>query len=375
MPLIDGFDIYKLPSPLGRTIGDNSCSYNEMVILAICLKTNEGHQGWGYSEVMTTGNFVRKAWWVRQLPDVEQLKVTFKQSWWPQLYKQDTLQLGDVRRYVHSEEKGIDKATRLALWDLIGLTKNVPLYKELGGEHATDRKKAYGSPLDFHLSDKDTETLVRRFVKRGFTTIKAKVGAPDPHRDIDRLLLIQKVAGKEVELTVDANEAWDWQTSLKRLEQFERAGVRLAYLEDPIYRTDIAGIKELTSRSPIPIIGNDYLDKIEDVEALIEKGGVHGVRTFKDFDFMQDCIGLARMHNIPVYIGNSQFEVSVHAAAAYPEVQMIEFADLGWNELVRHPVQFENGFAIAPDRPGHGLHPKPELLKDAILLKTTTSHA
>lgn len=369
MPYIDGFDIFKFPSPLGRTIGDNSCSYNEMVILAICLRTNEGHVGWGYSEVMTTGNFVRKAWWVRQLPEVVELKNIFKQSWWPKLYKQDPLQLRDVRRNTHSSETGIDKAVRLALWDLIGLHLEKPLYKILGGDNAPNEKKAYGSPLDFHISNEETEKLVKKFISRGFTTIKTKVGAPDAQRDIDRLLLIQAVAGSDIALTADANEAWDWQTSLQRLEEFEKAGIQLSYLEDPIYRTDIDGIKELTTRSPIPIIGNDYLDNVKDVEHLIKKGGIQGIRTFKDFDYMQECIELAKVHRVPVYIGNSQFEVSVHVAVAYQEVEMIEFADLGWNDLVIQPIKFENGNAIAPNVPGHGLHPKPELLNGNTQLK------
>jgi L-alanine-DL-glutamate epimerase-like enolase superfamily enzyme len=362
MLLIDGFELYELPCPLGRIIGDNSCSYEEMIIIAICLKTNHGHLGWGYSEVMNKGTFTRSAWWVRPLLDLPQLKEQFIQTWWPLLENKNPMHLNEIRLKHHTNDKGIDKAIRLALWDLMGQYLEKPIYQILGGNINSNLKKAYGSPLDYHLSDEMTIALVKRFIDKGFKTLKIKIGSEDVSRDISRLQLVKEVAGPGISLTADANEAWTWQVALERLEQFEKAGIVLEYLEDPLYRTDIAGIKALSDRSPIPIIGNDYVDTVEDIRNMIEKGGIKGIRTFKDFDYMTGCVELSKEFDIPVYIGNSQFEVSVHAAVAFPQVKYIEFADLGWNELVINPVEFKDGFAIAPNVPGHGLVPKPELL-------------
>ena len=61
---------------------------------------------------------------------------------------------------------------------------------------------------------------------------------------------------------------------------------------------------------------------------------------------------------------NTLFEVGIHAAVALPNVERIEFADLGWNVLPEHPVRVEDGYMYAPDRPGAGLDPKPELLEE-----------
>lgn len=365
MSFIDAFSIYRLDCPLGRMIGDNSCYYDEMVILVILLKTNDGHEGWGYSEVMTKGTFMREAWWVKELPEIRVLKKIFEDYWWSSLNKKNPLELTESRKSIVSVDSSIDKAVRLALWDLVGQCLNKPLYKLLGNDKTGNTVKAYGSPLDFHLSDDDTVKLVRKFIDNGFSTIKVKIGDSDPQKDINRLKLVKDTAGSNVEITADANEAWTWEIALKRLEQFESAGITLKYLEDPIYRTDINGIRELTSRSPIPIIGDDYLDNVDDVEIMIKEGGINGIRTFKDFDYMLGCIKLSQKYNLPVYIGNSQFEISIHAAVAFPEVKMIEFADLGWNQLVQNPIKFNNGYAIAPDIPGHGLVPKKELLNFA----------
>ena len=45
----------------------------------------------------------------------------------------------------------------------------------------------------------------------------------------------------------------------------------------------------------------------------------------------------------------------MHLAAALPEANWIEYSFQGYEQLVEEPVAFEDGYAIAPERPGHGL--------------------
>jgi L-alanine-DL-glutamate epimerase-like enolase superfamily enzyme len=45
----------------------------------------------------------------------------------------------------------------------------------------------------------------------------------------------------------------------------------------------------------------------------------------------------------------------VHLAAALPEADWIEYSFQNYNHLAATPIEFRDGFAIAPDRPGHGL--------------------
>jgi L-alanine-DL-glutamate epimerase-like enolase superfamily enzyme len=361
MTYLDGFDVYRIPCDLGRTIGDNSCAYHEMILLTVALKTNRGHVGWGFSEVMTTGRFDRTAWWVRPLPELPELISVMQQEWWPVLHRANPADTQQLRMEHTTSEPALDRAIRLALWDLVGQEAGLPLYQYLGGKHVKNGKKTYGSPLDFPLTDLETTQLVQKFLGLGINTIKVKIGAADVQRDVDRLRLIQSIAGPSVTLTADANEAWTWQIALERLEQFDKAGIQLEYLEDPLYRTDFTGLRELTARSLTPIIGHDYLSTLEDVQKLVD-AGVSGIRTFKDFDFMIGCVEIARRHQLPLYIGNSPFELSVHAAVAFESIDRIEFADLGWNHLVTQSVRIANGLAYAPESPGHGFVPKAEYL-------------
>ena len=48
-------------------------------------------------------------------------------------------------------------------------------------------------------------------------------------------------------------------------------------------------------------------------------------------------------------------KLGVHLACALPEANWIEYSFQGYEHLVEEPVAFEGGYAIAPERPGHGL--------------------
>ena len=346
MLLIEGYDIYRITLPLGRLIGDNNCHYEEMDVLCIVLKTNQGHIGWGYAESVWKGTFTRDAWYLKQMPSTSQLEINFNNSWWPKLKNQDPINLEQIRTEFKSDFPEIDAAVRLAIWDLLAQEKNVPLYKLLNPASVKMEAKAYASILDFPLDDNEATKLTKSFMDLGFKTIKVKIGASDIQRDIQRLLLIKSIVGENVKITADANEAWTWETALYSLEAIEKRGIKLEYIEDPLPHTDIKGFSALTKRSSIPIIGHDYINNFVALKRLVEEGGLQGIRTGKDIDYSLKCINLARANGIAVYLGNSIFEMNAHLALAFDEVDRTEFSFLKPNELLKSPIEFKNGNII-----------------------------
>ncbi len=357
MFIIDDFEIHRLTIPLGRTIGDNNCSYDVINLLVVGLKTNQGNIGWGYSESVWEGKFKNDAWYVRQLSSSEQLNNDFTKTWWGKLKNQNPFDLENERLTYTSGSNNIDAAVRLALWDLKAQEKNVPLYKLLNPYSVKKEALAYGSILDFPLSNKDVLDLTQKFMLDGFGILKVKIGADDVDRDIKRLNLIKSYVGNDVKLTADANEAWTWETALDRIEMYIKNDIQLEYLEDPLNRNDIKGFKELTKRSPIPIIGHDYINDFEDLKILVDEGGLSGIRTGKDIDYAIKSIELAKSYNLPVYLGNSMFEVNAHLALAFDQVNRTEYSYLETNEMISHPIVFKNGYIQAPETIGHGLAP------------------
>jgi L-alanine-DL-glutamate epimerase-like enolase superfamily enzyme len=112
----------------------------------------------------------------------------------------------------------------------------------------------------------------------------------------------------------------------------------------------------------IDVVGHDYIVDLKALRRLAEQRGVNRLRVMADFDHAFDCVDISTDLGIPLIFENSIFELTVHAAVALPHVDRLEFSDLAWNLLPQSPVRFESGYAVAPDLPGHGLDPKPEML-------------
>ena len=60
---------------------------------------------------------------------------------------------------------------------------------------------------------------------------------------------------------------------------------------------------------------------------------------------------------MPVYLGNSIFEINAHLALAFDQVNRTEFSLLNTNDIIENPIVFKNGNLQAPVEIGHGLYP------------------
>lgn len=63
---------------------------------------------------------------------------------------------------------------------------------------------------------------------------------------------------------------------------------------------------------------------------------------------------LAEAFNLPV-TSHGAHDVSVHLLAACPNRSYLEAHSFGLDRYIEEPLRIEDGFAIAPNRPGHGL--------------------
>lgn len=357
---IRSYAMNRLQIPAGRMIGDKGCAYDEFDLVVVRLTSGDDLVGWGYGECVWKGQFRDPAWWIQPGASLDELEQIFAKHWWPHLKDRNPFETRLARRQCETDQKWLDSAVCMALWDLMAKQVDLPLSKMLGGN--ADRIKAYGSLLDFPLDEAQAVALAQKFVRRGFKILKVKVGAPNVDRDIQRLRAIRKAVGDDIELTADANLAWDAQTTIERLDAFNEAGITLAYLEDPIPHQRIAEYAALAGRTAVPIIGHDYIANSSEMAALLQTGALKKVRPGADIDRTLAIAELAEQFGTPLVFGNSLLEINVHPACGLANVDRMEFSDLAWNDLAVHPVQFKDGFGYAPTAPGHGL----ELRADAL---------
>jgi L-alanine-DL-glutamate epimerase-like enolase superfamily enzyme len=360
---ISAYQLWKIEVPTGRLIGDCTCHYDTLDVLLIRLETNQGHHGWGFGEAVSKGVFAKSAPWILPMRSLDEIQREFDQEVWPVLQGKNPLAAKMRRPELLSGDSFLPTAVRMALWDLIAQMAELPLYQLMGGSAGRNRVRAYGSGLDFHLSEGEAVEIFKNFVARGFKAVKVKVGHPDVRRDLRRLQAVRGAVGTEVEIAIDANEAWTCEEAIQRVELFQDEGIQLAYVEDPLPRTDVDGLARLNAAIELDVVGHDYILNPRELRRFVERQALSRLRVAGDPDIALACADISAEFGVPLIFGNSLFELSVHAATALPQVDRIEFSDLAWNLLPRSPIRFEDGYAIAPSQPGHGLDPDPEMLR------------
>jgi L-alanine-DL-glutamate epimerase-like enolase superfamily enzyme len=360
---IASHQLWKIEVPTGRVIGDCTCHYNALDVLVVCLKTDQGHSGWGFGETVSKGVFTKPAPWITPMPSLDQIQREFERDVWPILQGRNPFSAKMRRPASFSGHSYLPTAVRIALWDLMAQMVELPLYQLMGGSTGENRVRAYGSGLDFPLSEEEAVELFKSFVARGFKAVKVKVGHPDMQRDLRRLQAVREAVGEQVEVAIDANEAWTCEEAIQRIRLFQNEGMRLAYVEDPLPRMDMDGLVRLNAAIELDVVGHDYILDPKELRRFVEHEALGRVRVAGDPDIALACADISAEFGVPLIFGNSMFELSVHAATALPQVDRLEFSGLAWNLLPRSPVRFENGYAIAPSQPGHGLDPDPEMLQ------------
>jgi len=371
--MITSFELHKLRMPVGRAIGDNSCSYERFDVAALALRTSDGLTGWGYGTAMSDGYFERTGWWIRIMPAEAAMRAEFESATMPALRSlncdEDWLSKGIE---LDAGFGAVTMALRQALWDLAAKQAKLPLWRWLAKKYsgisppdgAAPQVPAYGSLLDFGVPEEAVAALLHRYLEMGMGAIKVKIGAGDARRDLRRLRLISDAVGPTVQLFADANEVWDSQTCISRLRYFHHYGIRLRYIEDPLPRDDLAGFLALRGHIPCEVGGHDYFERYEQWEDFILKGALDVVRSGQNTAIQCRVARLCAEKRLPIFYGNSIGELNVHAAAALPGTERIEYSHVGWTALFATPVQVVNGFMIPPAGDGFGLDPKPEALRE-----------
>ncbi len=141
----------------------------------------------------------------------------------------------------------------MALYDLLALRANLPLYRILGGSNRREVR------TDMTISIGNPEKMARdalSFKEAGFPAIKVKLGTTGPE-DVLRIRAIRQEVGPDYPIRIDANQGWDTPTAIATLKELEPYGIE--YCEEPIPHWNSRDMARIRSESPIPIMADESL--------------------------------------------------------------------------------------------------------------------
>jgi L-alanine-DL-glutamate epimerase-like enolase superfamily enzyme len=242
----------------------------------------------------------------------------------------------------------------MALWDLKARRANLPLWRLLGGYDP--RVPCYAGGIDLDLPLEDLLRQTDGNLAKGFRAIKMKVGRKNLFEDVERVAAMRQHLGQGFPLMVDANMKWGVDEAIRAaraLQPFD-----LTWLEEPTIPDDPAGHARIVREGGLPIAAGENLRTLWEFKLYIAGGGV----TYPEPD-VTNCGGvtpfmkiahLAEAFNLPV-TSHGAHDVTVHLLAACPNRSYLEAHGFGLERYIAEPLRIEDGVALAPERPGHGI--------------------
>ncbi len=240
-----------------------------------------------------------------------------------------------------------------ALWDALGKARDMPIYRLLGG--AKSRVPAYHSGGLW--LDRGKEALVDEalgFKQAGWKAMKMRLGLADPREDIARVRVVRDAIGPDIKLMADANQGKTEFEAIRlgrMLEEFN-----LTWFEEPLPAWDLAGLARVAQALDTPIASGETeytrygfrrMLELRSADILMpDLQRVGGVSEFVRVAHM------AESHDVPV--SSHLFpETSLQVLGGLSNSMFLEY--MPWfSPLYNESLEFENGDAIVPERPGWG---------------------
>ncbi|MEX5729528.1 L-alanine-DL-glutamate epimerase-like enolase superfamily enzyme [Rhodovulum iodosum] len=244
-------------------------------------------------------------------------------------------------------------ALDIALWDLKSKRAGLALWRLLGGYDP--RVPAYAGGIDLDLTPEELVAQTHDNIERGHRAIKIKVGRDRLSEDVARMAAMRAEFGPDLPLMADANMKYSVDGAIRAARAFR--AFDLTWFEEPIPPEDPAGHRRILTEGGIPIASGENLRSLWEFRTAIE-GGV----SFPEPD-VTNCGGvtpfmkiarLAEAYHLPV-TSHGAHDITVQLLAACPNRSYLEAHGFGLDSYIDEPLAIENGHAIAPDRPGHGV--------------------
>lgn len=285
---------------------------------------------------------------------------------------------------------GVLSALEMACWDIIGKAANQPVYKLLGGQ-VHERLRAYtyiyprpGDQSDVYHDPDLAAVRAAEYLAQGFTALKFDPAGPYSAFDgrqlsLDALELCERFArqlreavGTKADLLFGTHGQMTAAGAIRlarRLEPYDPL-----WLEEPVPPDAPEEMAKVAQATSIPIATGERLATKYDFTRLLKAGSaaifqmnlgrVGGLLEAKKI------AGMAEVHHVQIaphlYCGPVVGAANVQLATCSPNFLILESIET-WggfhSEILKTPMQFEQGHVIPPTEPGLGVE-----LNEAVAL-------
>lgn len=266
----------------------------------------------------------------------------------------DPFRIEDIHEYMESiapDNRAAKASVDIALHDLLGKIMGQPWYKIWGLNPDTAPDTSFTIGID-------KADVVRKKVDEAapYNVLKVKMGLDN---DKELVEIIREKTDRPI--CVDANQGWD--SKEKALEMcYWLAERNCLFVEQPMAKEKIDETAWLRERSPLPIIADEFLQRLPDVRRASQAYDGINIKLMKSTGMHEayKMAVLAKALGMKVMLG-CMTETSCAVTAAAQLSPMVDWADLDGNLLIANDkfdgIKIVNGKVTIPERPGIGVIP------------------
>jgi len=241
-------------------------------------------------------------------------------------------------------------ALDLALHDRIARQRGVPLYRLLELPRPPVHSTSFTIPIA------SPEEMARMAAQvPDYSIIKIKLGSDD---DVARVAAV-RAARPDAHLYVDANAGWSPEEAVRRVQAL--APYRLDMVEQPTPQDDIAGMGHVQARVDVPVVADESVQTLADVEELAA-AGVQGINLkLMKIGGLAPCLQMLRRSRelgMRVMLG-CMVETSLGVTAMAHLSGLADWVDLDAPLLISNDpfdgLRYDKAKIHIPDRPGIGV--------------------
>lgn len=266
----------------------------------------------------------------------------------------DPFRIEEIHEYMESvapDNRAAKASVDIALHDLIGKIMQQPWYKiwGLSPEKAPDTSFTIGI---------DSPDIVRQKVDEAhpYNVLKIKMGLDN---DKELVEIIRSKTNSPI--CVDANQGWN--SKEQALEMCHWLSEHnCLFVEQPLPKEMIDETAWLRERSPLPIIADEFLQRLPDVKRAIGVYDGINIKLMKSTGMHEayKMAVMAKALGMKLMFG-CMTETSCAVSAAAQLAPMADWADLDGNLLIANDcfdgMKIVNGKVTLNDRPGIGIVP------------------
>jgi L-alanine-DL-glutamate epimerase-like enolase superfamily enzyme len=270
-------------------------------------------------------------------------------------------------------------AVEIALYDLLGKAKGVPVSELLGGR-VRERIRLYGSAGMYMAPEKYAQEA-RAIADLGFRAYKMRAGG-GPQADVETVRLMRDAVGPDFDLMVDAHTWWRMgdrnylESTIDNIAE-KLAEYNVAWLEEPLPPDDHEAYRRLKQEDLVPLATGEhepdelrYMDLIQTDSVDYVQMDVVGQGGYPTARRLLPLIASAGLR-FAFHSWGTALEVMAAAqlGICWPEplVEWLEYPCYSTPtragmypfplaaEILKDPLQIDNGDLLVPRTPGLGV--------------------